>query len=394
MKKDIAGKFLEAFIQPDFDLKKFTAPYDKGAYAFYKFVDALKDTKVEVLDEALIKKFLRSLSIEKWLWGRYLNSSLSIYDLINELSTLNAKAHHRLHDINVWIRRRNGWILLQAFAMAALVSLVVLFPPVAMIGISGITYLIATIGLIPAFGLFTAIFALGATLFPAYFTVFDLSDDIAKLSFYERFKSNFFSIIRFLVNGVAYGFVLAAATTNTVVGGLFVVAAFAEIIQQSYNWMTHPEKKQEPTSTEPLQRLYEKENNDRKRFDYKHTRNAILVTLSQALLMTIIVAFWSFVPGGVIISAISITAMGAVMLGKYLADQKNDAWKIDILNKKFQLDENKYIDLMSGSEQNVKCAATETLSKEVQHHPALFPDVDYPENKDSELSIRKTLNNR
>ncbi|MFZ4077256.1 MAG: hypothetical protein ACOYKA_04640, partial [Legionellaceae bacterium] len=195
---------------------------------------------------------------------------------------------------------------------------------------------------IPATGILSAVFAFFATLFPTFFTLFELPEEEKSTSFYVRFKQNFFSLLRFLFNGLAYGFVLAAVTTNPVIGGLFVVAAFAEVIQQAVNWLRYPVSQSQRSPIQSIDNLYEQEAHDRKRFDYKYKRNEILINLAQALLMTAIVAVWCFVPGGLIVSVVSIVAMGVVMLLKNRADKANDTWEKAILNRKFEDAEKEY----------------------------------------------------
>lgn len=341
MNTELSQQFLVQLSNDDFDMDAFSQNYQE-AHQFLKLVHALKVTKLSDIDDLTIRHFLEVMKIPKAQWGRYLGANLTVFEVINTLSENNQISYEKLHLISAWIQRKNGFIYFKLIALGLFAVTFGILPWLFSLGISGTSYLISSIGLIPASGIVSAVFAFFATLFPASFTVFELPQEEKSSSFYVRFKQNFFSLLRFLFNGLAYGFVLAAVTTNPVIGGLFVVAAFAEVIQQAVNWLRHPVSKSEVCPIQSIDNLYEQETHDRKRFDYKYKRNEILINLAQALLLTAIVAVWCFVPGGLIVSVVSIAAMGVVMLLKNRADTANDTWEKAILNRKFEEAEQRY----------------------------------------------------
>ena len=282
------------------------------------------------------------LQIPESRWGRYLNTELTVHDWMSEISHYSALVPPpRLRQINDWMDQKNKLVYWKLGLMGGLVVLAGLVPPVYSVGTSTLVYIFSSLGLVPAAGFFLAVFAFLSTLFPNTFSLFSVSVDEDN-TFYDRFKKNFFSLLRFTFNGLAYGFLYAAVTSNPLIGGLFVIAAVAEVVQQAFNWIMHPEPRKKIIATEPLDRLYEQECNARKRVDYLKQRNTIMINFAEALLYTAIVAFSCFVPGGFIITLASIALIGAVMLIKNRVEVSNSHWAETALDRKFKRFETEY----------------------------------------------------
>ena len=336
MAGNLGAIFLDSLSASDDKFDAFLIAHDSSRQ-FFKLSSVLTTKKITKIRNADIKlkAILKYFNIPESQWGRYLGAKITPLNLIDSLLDICTQEQApRLYQMKAWLDQQNKLIYWKAGLFGAFVASTAVFPPFISIGLTNITYFFASLGLVHLIGIFLAAFAFASTLFPRAFSLFSEIDD-ENDTFFTRFKQNFFSLMRFFFNGLAYGFLFAAATSNPVIGALFVFAAAAEVFQQIYNWIRHPAHERVMNEAAPLDKLYAQEEQARKGIDHKKRRNEILINLVEAVLYTAIVLFSCFFPGGFIITLASIAMIGAVMLIKNRVNAANDTWAKNKLSKAF-----------------------------------------------------------
>lgn len=276
-----------------------------------------------------IERILDRTDIGEHQKGRFKNAPLNIYEFLQELEKLTENEYKR-KPINAFIKfieekNKTRLILKGTFIVGVGVSVlsttfsVFSWPQIQMI-------LSAT--------LFFPVVGLASTAFLTLYGIYQ--NEQSSTPFWSRVRDNTFLLANSVLNMAAYVILLSAASAlSPVASGLFIAASCIKAIKESCILIQHLIK-QKKSGYGSAKDLMAKQTNAREMFEFKKHRNALVINLTSAVIMVGIMAFWSLVPGGFVISAVAIAAMGAVALVQSKALSINEKNMKEQLNNEFE----------------------------------------------------------
>ena len=163
-------------------------------------------------------------------------------------------------------------------------------------------------------------------------------------SIWLRFKHRLFALSSSATNLTAYILILAAAATGPIIATLFVIASFLLVIQELVYLASHPRPKIEQSNQKEslLTLLNANQVHARNELDYDRRKNEIWINLAVAVALTVLVAIWCFVPGGVLLAVPVLATMGIVYLLQHQALQRIEQEAKRQLEEKFKVLEAAY----------------------------------------------------
>lgn len=279
----------------------------------------------------LVQEMLVHLKIPKWQWGRYLNTPLSLRDLLEELNKHNNEQKEYVKLLLQLLEVRIAIMWHRILIAAALVFSVILIamPYIALLG-SLVTSL-----LVPGIGLFFSLVGTG------YYLYQNISDDTLTLG--QRIKNSVFTLAISALNFARYGVILTAVATLTPVSAILSVAAslvglVQEIYEVVYTFIKNRKKEAHPEQ----QDLASLQQQAREEVTYKQTKISVLINLSAAILSTAIVIIWCFAPGGVFLAVGAAIGLALVMGLKALAQYFNNKKMAETLKTRFHAMEDEF----------------------------------------------------
>lgn len=267
-----------------------------------------------------IQRILTRITIPESKKGRFHNASLTVYEFLKEIRELkkakNPKINFFLKLIDQYDQATNR--LLNILMVIGIVSVGIL-PNFLIFG--GFTMLQRSLALTFFIPLVSIVFTLGVASYSLYQRMIKKTHQPV----YKQFIDNFFLLAQTALKIIAYGVLLAAATTMTPVAAILLVVASAVDVFKSLVDLGHvlvKEKKQGPIHVSDT--LIIKQQKTRDANFYAKTRNALIIEVGNTVLMAGIVAVWSFVPGGFLVSVLAVSAIALVFLMAKLASSYND----------------------------------------------------------------------
>ena len=298
--------------------------------------------------QPIIKTLLQSLKIPTHQWGRYVNSSLTVYDFFVELRRTNKKDKKDKKDknkesekVNEMIELMNQaiWYKWKRFLIGCLVALGILNVLVPAIGaLGGFTLLqdlFAQALFVPIIGL---LFTVGICLYSFY----QNHTDKRKLLMH-RIRDNLFLLAELAFKVAASSILIASAVSMTPVTSiLLAVAAIIKIINGIVHLSMHSCKKNNEIDSDDLMTQQQQ---SREYFDHIKIRNEVLINIGSAIVLAVVIGVWSFMPGGILVSIVAGILIGLISLATMLIQKRNETVINARLERKFVELENKYLEM-------------------------------------------------
>ncbi|RUR08110.1 hypothetical protein [Legionella sp. km772] len=271
-----------------------------------------KHDNTAIIEE--LETLLTNLSIPKYRWGKYLNSQLTVYDLLCQLNAdLQIKANIQLHTIIELLeerKARNKRLYLIASITAALLLIASLVSPFLM-GIIAVAKIVFASSI--AFPIMGLLFTVGRSAFYAYQNHFD-----KKSSLFNRLRDNSFLLLNAALNVSGNIVWLASSTVIAPVASvtLFLLSSVVDVVKEVFaavqNYLLYKDYKAKNDSPLLNQDLHNQQEQARHQIGYRQHRNAAIINTVAAVLLLGIMIAWQFIPGGIFVTMGAIAAIGIV----------------------------------------------------------------------------------
>lgn len=252
---------------------------------------------------------LTNLSIPKRRWGKYLNSQLTLHELLCQLNAdLQIRFNIQLRSIIELIEERKNRNK-KLYLIAGITSFILLTAAVAspfILGIIGLAKLVlASTFVFPAFGL---LFTLAKASFYAYQNHFD-----KKSSLFNRLRDNSFLLLNTALNVSGNIVWLASATVIAPVAAvtLFLLSSVVDMAKEIFAAVQNRMLYKKPSSSEVLS-LHEQQEQARHQIGYRQHRNAAIINTVAAVVLLAIMIAWQLVPGGIFVTLGAMAAIAIV----------------------------------------------------------------------------------
>ena len=253
------------------------------------------------LPQESIDNLLTTLDINKNQYGRYINQKITVYQFLTELNT--TLDNPRLTDAIALIDEHNKtrWKAMTAWIALLSTGSVV---PFWLYGFTAIEQFVTAASVVAAGGLAYSVAI-------ALYTLYEYSPaEGSENTWYQLFKDNFFALSNSALVVSAWALLLTAAASNPVVSILFVAGEFVHVVKEVVA-LAYIAYQNNPT-VELSVTLNEKQKKVREDADFETRKNDVYINLAAAILMTVIVAAWCFIPGGFIVPLACMAAIGVV----------------------------------------------------------------------------------
>lgn len=305
------------------NFKKLLTKYATNREIFNRdFYTITLDTHPDV--NILASQILDTLNIDPLKRSRYLGMPMTVYAFLNELNELPEHKNAQLNQFIQLIDQHNSTQWKGIVWGTILGSAIGLFP-FFMYGLSAIQQFLTVASVIPAGGL---AYAVGMGVY----TLNDYNSS-KKVSYYQLFKDNFFSMANAALSVTAWSLLFTAIATTSIVSVLFVLADVALVIKEFVSLSAFFNKNKDVTQFNLS--LNEQHLLIREQVDFEQRRQAAWVHFTAAVVLTIIIAAWCFVPGGIFVPAACMLGMGIVYAVKHYKIRENEANMKALLDKKF-----------------------------------------------------------
>lgn len=267
----------------------------------------------------IIIQILLKLGIPKYQWGRYIGSSMSVYQFLLEVNELTHKKITPLQDLIGYIDTKMGsfwYTLLAALIFSLLLATIFLPFFIQSQVLSIITEIVTAVLFIPALRI---IYNAGCALYSFYAGIFD-----THIPFRHRFRDHFFTISSAVIEIAASSIVFVAVAMSPIVSILLVTATALSVIKEAISFIQlfierknkHPMENEDP--------LMRRQHQARLDNAFKKTRNDLITNIVAAILITVIVGVWTFIPGGIPLIVGAISAMAVIHITKTLVRTYNE----------------------------------------------------------------------
>ena len=290
-----------------FHMEKYNADRDAFNRDFFRIT-------IDRLPKDSIDKLLNTLNIPKNQHGRYTNQKITVYQFLTELKTTpdnlrltNAIALIDEHNKTRW-KAMTAWIALLSTGSVV---------PFWLYGFTAIEQFVTAASVVAAGGLAYSVAI-------ALYTLYEYSPaEGSENTWYQLFKDNFFALSNSALVVSAWALLLTAAASNPVVSILFVAGEFVHVVKEVVA-LAYIAYQNNPT-VESSATLNEKQKKVREDADFETRKNDVYINLAAAILMTVIVAAWCFIPGGFIVPLVCMAAIGVVKATTQWAISQNEA---------------------------------------------------------------------
>jgi hypothetical protein len=203
----------------------------------------------------------------------------------------------------------NLWYSLFLISIVSLLALTLLFPLFIQSEIiTLISQIFTAVLFIPALRI---IYNAGCALYSFYASIVDTH---IRLS--DRLRNNIFEISGAAIKIAASCLVFVVVATSPIVSILIITATALSVLKEAVGFiqlLVERRKKYLEESNDPLMREQHLARLDN---TFRKTRNDLIMNIVAAVLLTAIVAVWTFVPGGIPLIASAITAMAVIYITK------------------------------------------------------------------------------
>jgi hypothetical protein len=298
----------------------------------------------ELCDE--VKELLDAANIAPEYYGRFINARISGCEFLKELQQLKTNKNNKNTELDDFINQQlddfiKGIDSLEQkkrdrirFGVFVILAFAVVLSPILIPDVSSVFTALMSIGaLIPGLGI---TYTVGVSLYSVYQTA--LNKD---LSFYEKFRDNFFLLSGAALNITGYVVLITSAVTlNPVAGFLFILGSATNVILEAVKLrdihhkinalspilpsdsdVIQAEKNSSQAKLSELDRKYEIV---RLKSEYIRIRKEIAFNLIAAVVTVGIIAAWCFIPGGLLVSIFALASIGVVYAVKSVATRFNE----------------------------------------------------------------------
>ena len=275
-------------------MEKYNADRDAFNRDFFRIT-------IDRLPQESIDNLLTTLGVNKNQYGRYINQKITVYQFLTELNT--TLDNPRLTDAIALIDEHNKtrWKAMTAWIALLSTGSVV---PFWLYGFTAIEQFVTAASVVAAGGLAYSVAI-------ALYTLYEYSPaEGSENTWYQLFKDNFFALSNSALVVSAWALLLTAAASNPVVSILFVAGEFVHVVKEVVA-LAYIAYQNNPT-IELSDTLDEKQKKVREAADFETRKNDAYLNLAAAILMTVIVAAWCFIPGGFIVPLACMAAIGVV----------------------------------------------------------------------------------
>ncbi|STX50677.1 Uncharacterised protein [Legionella busanensis] len=289
----------------------------KNELAYYKYnLDALKINFKEVIitdDEDIVEQvqnILANLNIPKSQWPSYIKRK-NLYQFLEKLNRrgfIQISYLLQLIDEKTQIRKKN--LTLAGFGALMIFLSSLFIPQLVAVRLALQSFILSTFSL-PLLGLISKVFSTG------YYLYNNHTD--TKRTLLKRLHDNGFVVASFIVNFVAYVlWIIAASPMTPLIGGLFILASVLNVAKELFSLGHYAIKyiARDALPTTLDLNLYR--SHIRNEYSYFNRRNSAFINLVAAILIVGIMAAWSFLPSGIILSVGTFVAIGIISLVKKL----------------------------------------------------------------------------
>ncbi len=287
---------------------------------------------------AELETLLTHLGIPKYRWGRYLNSNLTLYDLLCQLNAdLQKIGDIQMHTIISLIDEKTSQskkILFTGGAVFLGILSALSLTPFMQGLVELVKIVMASAMAFPILGL---IYTGASALYYAYENHFD-----KKRSLLNRIRDNSFLFINTALNVSAYAVWIAAAAVMTPVTAiLFIVAAVTDVCKELFAaTQNYLEYKNHPLLIK--EDLHGHQEQARRQIGYVKHRNAALINIIGAVVLLAIMIAWNFVPGGLFVTIAAVAAIAVVYGLQRMAIKSNEKIMRERLQNDLNLLEQQY----------------------------------------------------
>lgn len=278
----------------------------------------------------IVIKILMALGIPSYQWGRYLGSSMSVYQFLLEINEITHKKHVELQKLIDHIDTKMGsiWYTLGMVFIFSLLIFTLLFPFfIQSEVITILSEIVTAVLFIPSLQI---IYNAGFALYSFYSGVFDTHIPLS-----HRLLKNVFEISSAAIKIAASCLVFVVVATSPIVSILIITATALSVIKEAVSFIQLFIERRKKNLGEEVDPLTSKLHQARLDNTFKKTRNHLISNIVAAVLITTIVAVWTFVPGGIPLIVGAITAMALVYAIKLLYQIYNEKTKKTELLKTF-----------------------------------------------------------
>lgn len=275
-----------------------------------------------------LENLLKNLHIPHYKWNRYLNSKLTVYDLLNQLNAdLQSKNNIQIASIIKLLDKQGAKNKKRAiFGGFMFSSMMIIFYFSDFV--PGILEFIQTGVTLPILGL---IYTAGLTFYRFYNNHFD-----KKSSLFNRIRDNSFLIASTALNISAYAtWIALGVSMSPIVASLFVAASSMDAIKEFFA-ATQSYIAYKKSYFIPQNDLHGAQEHARREKGYRQHRNAAIINIIAAILLVGVMAVWSFMPGALLITALCIAAIVVIHIAKSRALAYNNSLMRDSLQKELR----------------------------------------------------------
>jgi len=271
----------------------------------------------EMLDNTglteIVIEILLNLGIPPYQWGRYIGASMSVYQFLLELNELTCKKNDHIQNLINYIDTKMGvfwYSLLMALIFSLLLFTLGLPFFIQSEVITIISEIVSAVLFIPAMRI---IYNAGCALYSFYTGIIDTHIPLS-----HRLRDHIFEVVGAAIQIAAASLVFVAVATSPIVSILIITATALSVLKEAVSFiqlLLERKKKYLEESEDPLTRQQHQARLDN---TFKKTCNDLIMNIVAAILITAIVAVWTFIPGGLPLIIGAITAIALIHITKLL----------------------------------------------------------------------------
>lgn len=279
-------------------------------------LDELPQTSEELLQSILIAS-----GVPRQQHGRYLHQKITVYEWLSELNAMDVRddeRHQALSEIIRSINRINQirWKALIAWILSLSACSVL---PIWIYGLfTVIESFVTASSVVAAGGLGYSIAVLLYTLYQHHYSEATPGD-----TWLTWLQNNGFALTNTAFVASAWTLLLTATASNPIISALFVAGEMVHVIKEIATLVHIVYFKQisTPDDNDKLgQQQYV-----RALADFERRKHDAIVQLAAAVLMTLVIAAWCFIPGGFVVPLVCIIAIGLIKGTTWWATSQNKA---------------------------------------------------------------------
>lgn len=320
------------------------------------------------LPQDSVEAILETVGIPKNQHGRYIDQKISVYQFLTELET--STGDTRLARINALIDEHNKtrWKAIAVWiALLSTMSIV----PFWLYGFTAIEQFLTAASVVAASGLAYSVAI-------ALYTLYEYSPaEGTENTWYQLFKDNFFALSNSALVVSGWALILTASASNPVISILFIAGEFVLILKEVVALAYIAAYQNNPT-IQPTDMLDEKQKKVRESADFEKRKHDVYVNLAAAILMTVIIAAWCFIPGGFIVPVVCMIGIGLVKATTQWAIWQNEARMKEQVQTQFttietaELNDNlaeQFVTNEPGLKNNLDRKRTNSLTEKPSNYP-------------------------